>query len=154
MLNLNDTRKRATNATQRKDPDYKSRVINMTLTALSEPAILHEYMAQYHGLMTSMFERLGGRRQLVQRNPALLDMISLWHKTSLSNAQKQLFGMCQRRETLPTQLTGKIILREIKTNEALLYAAINNEEVIERIKSETVALLSGVTVRIAKAKEE
>ena len=182
MLNLTDARKRTTNTTLRKAPDYKNRVISMTLTAPCESAILHEYMEQYQGLMTSMFERIGGLRQLVRREPALLDMITLWHKTSLGITQKQLFGIRQRREAIQMELTDKIIHpeinvpedwkltfvvthpiahdlvalvkdinEEIKANEALFYAGIINEEAIERINNETVALLSGVTDRIAKA---
>lgn len=182
MLNINDARRRTTNASTRKEADYKNRVINMTLTAPCESSILHEYMEQYQGLMVSMFERLGGLRQLVRRDTALLDMITLWHKTSLDITKKQLLEIRERRETLQMDLTDEIILPEInvpddwkltfvvthpiahdlvklvkdindeiRANEALFYAGIINEEAIERVNNETVALLSGVTDRIAKA---
>lgn len=116
MLNRNDARKR-TNNTPRKNADYKSRVINMTLTAPCESAILHEYMEQYQGLMTSMFERIGGLRQLVRRDSALLDMISLWHKTSLGITQKQLLAMRERRETLEMEIAGGATLPDINVPE-------------------------------------
>ena len=117
MLNRNDARRRTTNTTQRKEADYKSRVINMTLTAPCESAILHEYMEQYQGLMTSMFERIGGLRQLVRRDSALLDMITLWHKTSLGITQKQLLAMRERRETLQMEITDGVTLPEINVPE-------------------------------------
>ena len=117
MLNRTDARKRTNNNAPRKDADYKSRVINMTLTAPCESAILHEYMVQYQGLMTSMFERIGGLRQLVRRDTALLDMISLWHKTSLGITQKQLEAIRQRRETLELQIGDGVTLPDINVPE-------------------------------------
>lgn len=89
----------------------------MTLTAPCESAILHEYMEQYQGLMTSMFERIGGLRQLVRRDTALLDMISLWHKTSLGITQKQLEAIRQRRETLELQIGDGVTLPDINVPE-------------------------------------
>lgn len=176
----NQTTKKAPQ--KRPQPEYMNKVITMTLKAPCESAILHDYMERYEGLLVTMFERLGGLLQLIKRDQTLLEMVRLWHRTSLGIANAQLAELQVRREALEMQLDEDVeiphleypanwnlefvvthpiahdlvklvkgVNEEIKANEALFFAGAVTDEYLERVKNETVSILSGVSDRIAKA---
>lgn len=163
-----------------KRPIKQSNAVTMTLRVPCGSSILHSYMERVQPLTLAMFERLGGLKRMLVKDRALSEMVNKWQVTNMKIAFEQLEEIRIRRETVilsgapdmpqinVPETFGFIfeashpivhdlvklvaaINNELKENEALYFAGAIDDVYFERLKTQTVYTLSGVTDRIAKA---
>ncbi|MDC8832854.1 hypothetical protein [Alteromonas gilva] len=163
-----------------KKPVKQNNAVTMTLKVPCDSAILHSYMERVQPLTLAMFERLGSLKRMLVKDRPLTEMVTKWQSTNMQIAYEQLEEIRIRRETVVLtgapdvpqinvpESYGftfeashpivhdmvnlvKAINHELKENEALYFAGVIDDVYFERLKTQTVYTLSGVTDRIAKA---
>ncbi|MBE1299712.1 MAG: hypothetical protein GJ680_07380 [Alteromonadaceae bacterium] len=155
--------------------------LTMTLEVAVSSAMLQNYFEKAQGLTVSMFERIGALQAMLAKDKPLIEMVKLWQQTNMQIAKEQIVEIAIRREaieiahpdvTFPKFTTPKewgisfeathpalhdlrevleTLNAELSAMERLFMMRVIDETEVERCKTATITILSGLTDRIAKA---